>query len=356
MPWRSILPVGKRKLSEGLRYRYRRMINGKWIRSRYVFLTAQDAASAEAEAVQKFMMTGQIPSGSLNTSEPGETIHDLLTRRVQWLRDHRSEHHARDNQYLFQQLFKYSPHWKDMPVTDLRMDDVARCAERWAADLLTRGKSRYTVNKALINLQSAFNCPWESRRAERIYPHNPFAMMERFSVERKAKRIPSIRESKKVLQAAPAGEKRLYLRIQVETGARPGEARKIKISDLSLHSPSVVLYTRKKRGGSLTPRRVPISKDFAKDLKGWIRKSENAVYLFQQEGRELPRTERWALNLQMEACEKAKVPYFSLHGWRHWHASKLIKEKRMSLVQIKERLGHESISTTDKYIHELVGI
>jgi len=332
------------------------MIHGKWIRSRYVFTTAQDAANAEAEAVQRFLMTGQTPSTSSDTSGTVETIHELLTRRVQWLRDHRSERHARDNQDLFRQVLKYAPEWENLSVRELTAEAVAKWADGWASDLVSRGKSRLSVNKALTNLQAAFNCPWESRRAERLYPYNPFALIERFSVEKKAKRIPTIRQANRVLKAAEAGEKRLFIEVQIETGARPGEARKIRIADVSFNPPSVVLYTRKKRGGSLTPRRIPISKEFAARLKRWIRKSGNMVYLFQQEGREETRTERWALNLQMKACQGAKVPYFTLHSWRHWHASKLVKDKKMSLAQIKGRLGHESISTTDKYIHELVGI
>ena len=355
MPWRSTLPVEKKKLSNGTRYRYRKLVKGVHIRSPFVFPTSMAAATAEAEAVQQFMITGKTPSISSDTPETAETIHQLLNRRVQWLRDHRSQRHARDNNDLFRQVFKFAPEWEDLPVQDLTAEAVSKWADKWAEDLTKRGKSRLRVNKALVNLQAAFNCPWESRRAERTYAYNPFALIERYSIEKKAKRVPTIRQAKKVLKAAQAGEKRLFIEVQIETGARPGEAMKIKISDVSFSPPSIVLYTRKKRGGSLTPRRVPISKEFADRLKRWIRKSGNNVYLFQQDGREEPRTERWALNLQMKACKDAKVPYFTLHCWRHWHASKLVREKK-SLVQIKERLGHESISTTDKYIHDLMGV
>ena len=351
MPWRNTLPVEKKKLSTGTRYRYRKMVKGTWLRSPFTFTTSGDAAGAEAEAVQKFLMTGQIPSTSSATSE---SVHNFLTNRVRWLKEHRSEKHAKDNEYLFALGLKFAPEWKDRPTTALTPEMVEKWADKWSADLQARGKSRLSVNKALIAFQGAWNFPWGSRRGRRQIQQNPFAMVERFSIEHRAKKLPTTKEVKMVLKAAQ-GEKQLYLEIMTETGARPGEARKIKLVDISFAPPSIVLFTRKKRGGSLTPRRVPISKEFARRLMKWINDCGNAIYLFEQEGKEEPRTVRWALNIQLEACAEAKVPYFTLHSWRHWHASKLLKG-RIDLAKIQRRLGHENVSTTDKYIHELAGV
>ena len=194
------MPVEKKKLSCGIRYRYRKMVKGKWIRSPFIFLTSADAATAEAEAVHRYMMTGKIPSISSGTS--GETVHQLLTRRLQWLKEHRSQKHARDNEYLFSQIFKYCPDWAHKLALEITLEDAVKLSEKWAADLKARGKSRVTVNKALVALQSAWNCPWDSRRAPREYPFNPFAQVERFSIEKKAKNLPTDKQARAVLQAA----------------------------------------------------------------------------------------------------------------------------------------------------------
>jgi integrase len=335
------------------------MVKGTWIRSPFVFVTSAEAATAESEAVQKFLMTGQIPSTSLDTSEqppePIETIHDLLTSRVQWLKDHRSGKHAKDNEYLFSQAFKFAPEWEEKPVADLGADEVEKWAEKWAHDLEERGKSRLTVNKALVAIQSAWNCPWGTRRAERKYPYNPFALVERFSIEHRAKILPSDKQVIKVVEKAK-GEGRLFLELLKATGARPGEARNLQWTDVNISQKpfSVVLYTRKKKGGSRTPRRIPIEPELTNLLRKWRKKNPKTVYVFQQDYQEAPRDKHWATDVQREACEAAKVPYFNPHSWRHWHASKLLKT--MNLAQIQKRLGHENVSTTDKYIHELVGI
>jgi integrase len=348
------LPVGKRKLSEGLRYRYRRMINGKWIRSRYVFLTSQEAANAEAEAVQKFLMTGQTPSTSSDSSET-ETVRKLLTRRLEWLQNHKSEKHFKDCENLFAHVFKFAPEWDTKPVTDVKIQDVENLTEKWAEDLVSRKKSRLTVNKALVALQAAWNSPWGSRRAERTYPYNPFAMIERFSVEKRAKQIPTEAQARKILNKAK-GEGRIYLEFLKGTGARPGEARFLQWTDLNISQRPYYadLYTRKKKDGSRTPRRVPIDQDLAMMLRKWRKENSTTVYVFQQYGQEMPHDKHWATDVQKDACESAKVPYFTPHSWRHWHTSRLIKDK-VDLAKVQKRLGHENFATTAKYVHELVG-
>ncbi len=107
--------------------------------------------------------------------------------------------------------------------------------------------------------------------------------------------------------------------------------------------------------GILTPRRLVIDKKLSGQLRSWHKQHTQSIYIFQQNGIPAHRTERWALNLQIDACTRAGVKYFSLHSWRHYYASKLVYAG-LSLVEIQARLGHENISTTDGYIHELMGV
>jgi integrase len=98
---------------------------------------------------------------------------------------------------------------------------------------------------------------------------------------------------------------------------------------------------------------VGIPESLAGRIKRWI-KGKRITYVFQQKGADEPRTVRWALNVQKAACQAAKVPYFPLHSWRHWHASK--KAREMDLVALRDHLGHESAVTTDKYLHQILGV
>jgi len=342
------MSVERRKTGAGVRYRFVKMMKGRKIRSPFIYLDRDRAERAQMEYVDRYFQTGRTPSISSATSE---TVFQLMTHRLQWLKDHRSEKHARDNQILFSHALKFSPEWSNLVPEEITPEMVESWAEKWAKDLLSRGRSRLYVNKALIALQSCWNRPWGVRRKKETV-HNPFALVDRFPVEHRVRKMPTDVQARKVLRALK-GEKRIYLEILAETGARPGEGRNVKVEDVSQKPPTIILYTRKKRGGDRTPRRVGISEALAARIGKWL-KGKDVTYVFQQKGTDDPRTVRWTLNLQMEACEKAKVPYFPPHSWRHWHTSKMVKE--MDLAKLRDHLGHESAVTTNRYIHQILGV
>lgn len=342
------MSVERRRTSEGIRWRFVKMLKGRKIRSPFIYSDRERAERAQIEYIDRYFQTGQIPSISSATSE---TVFQLMNRRVQWLKDHRSEKHARDNQILFAQVLKFAPEWTDLFPDEITAEMVETWTEKWSKDLLARGRSRLYVNKALVALQSCWSRPWGVRRKKEIV-HNPFALVDRFPVERRLRMMPTDIQAGKVLRILK-GEKRIYLEILAETGARPGEARNLKAEDVSFHPPAVILYTRKKSGGDRTPRKVEISARLAAKIGKWL-KGKDVTYVFQQRGTDDSRTVRWAWNLQMEACDKAKVPYFPLHSWRHWHTSKKVKE--MDLAELRDHLGHESAVTTDRYIHQILGV
>jgi integrase len=345
------MPVNKVKLKSGIRYRFDKKIRNRRLTSPYIYLTKEEAVKAEAETLTRFLMSG---TPNLPPSLPDWKVKKFLAGRVRWLRDHRAIRYADETEGLFRRGLAYVQDWDNMPVEAITADMVEGWADKWAMDLVERNKTRDEVNKGLTAFQAAWNHPWGRRRGKRTYPNNPFSEIERMTVDHRAKVIPSDKEVNAVLLATK-GEARLFLEILRATGARQGEARALAWKDFNSDRPALDLYTRKKKGGILTPRRIVIDKKISSQLKAWRKKHLKSIYLFQQSGDPLPRTERWSLNLQIEACTRAGVKYFPLHSWRHYYASKLM-EAGLTLPQIQARLGHESISTTDRYIHELMGV
>ncbi len=139
-----------------------------------------------------------------------------------------------------------------MSVEAITVDMAEKWADKWAQDLLKRGKTRDEVNKALTAFQATWHHPWGRTRGKRTYPNNPFSEIERMTVDHKAKVIPSDKEANAVLLAA-TGEDRLFLEILRATGARQGEARALAWKDFSAEIPALDLYTRKKKGGHPDP-------------------------------------------------------------------------------------------------------
>ena len=334
------------KSAKGL-YRYRRMVGGVKLRSRHIYPTKAKALAAEAEAVSEFTRTGRIVEPQAGGSE---TIWQLFERRLGWLAMHRSPRHYQDNKGLFTRALDMAPEYASLPAALLTADDVEDWAETWASDLVDRGKGRGEVNKFIVAGQSAFNSPWGKRRAEKEYPYNPFFYVDRFSVEKGAKYVPTPQEVAKVMLAA-GGEFRLYLEILHETGARVSEARNLEWENV--FSDTVVLHTIKTRDGSRKPRRLPISEALASRFKSWRR--EGARYVFQQEGAEAPRVGTWELKRMRATCKQADVKYFPPGCMRHYRAS-LWAHEGVALTSIQARLGHTQATTTNNYLKEIVGV
>ncbi|MBP1714855.1 MAG: integrase family protein [Deltaproteobacteria bacterium] len=317
-----------------------------------IFLSKKTAEQAEAKAVENFLLTGKIPSDFTNTNE---SVKQLLKRRVEWLQNNRSAKHARDSENAFNRALFHVEDWYEMPASTITPEMVADLKKKWGKDLQARGKSMDDINRTFGFLQAAWNGPWDNRRGPRDYPENPFAYIERYSGEKKAKKHPTDEQVKKTLESI-AGEKRLFLEILCETGARPGEGVQIAWEDVFIDEPpcSIILWTRKKRGGSRTPRRMKIGPDLAVKLRNWRDQNPESIYVFQQDKEKKPRHYRWAVDVQEIACENAKINYFSPHGWRHYYASKLVAEGK-SLIEVQNSLGHENAKTTSIYLHELLG-
>ena len=129
--------------------------------------------------------------------------------------------------------------------------------------------------------------------------------------------------------------------------------------DVNFEKRYVILYTRKKKGGHLTPRKVPMTKQLYRVLS---RRHENRdkriMWVFwhrywdQSKG-------QWEIGLYKERkrimrslCRKAGVKYFRYHALRHFGAS-MLEQSGVPIGSIQRILGHESRSATEIYLHSI---
>ena len=137
------------------------------------------------------------------------------------------------------------------------------------------------------------------------------------------------------------------------------EVNRLSWDDVDLQNQSVTLYTRKKKGGHLTPRRVPMTQKLHEIL---MRRYENRNpdkpwvfwhrYWSRKHGRfvEGPYGDR--KKLMKRLCEKAGVRYFRFHPIRHSGAS-IMDGNGVPLGAIQRILGHENRRTTEIYLHSM---
>ena len=121
----------------------------------------------------------------------------------------------------------------------------------------------------------------------------------------------------------------------------------------------LVLYTRKKKGGHLTPRKVPMTARLLQMLlkrhktrdqekpwvfwrRYWSRKTGQFV--------DGPYQDRKAIMRIL--CQKVGVKYFRFHALRHFGAS-LLDSINVPIGDIQRILGHENRTTTEIYLHSI---
>jgi integrase len=145
-----------------------------------------------------------------------------------------------------------------------------------------------------------------------------------------------------------------------DTMARVSEINRLKWDDVNLDEGYLVLYTRKKRGGHLTPRKVPLTKRLAEILQKRLKarkKSNPWVFCACYEDWKRKKMivapfKQYRRTILKTLCKKAGVRHFTFHALRHAGAS-LMDHNNVPIGSIQRILGHENRSTTEIYLHTL---
>ena len=86
-----------------------------------------------------------------------------------------------------------------------------------------------------------------------------------------------------------------------------------------------------------------------------VRKQRN-TYIYKKSTinrQPLSKNTAWTINLFPSLCERAGGKRFTIHCMRHFVAARLKNSKQATAFQIQNFLGHQNLSTTEKYLHEL---
>ena len=221
--------------------------------------------------------------------------------------------------------------------------------------LLRRRKvSGYTANKDLRYLRATFR--FGIRKG--FISNDPTKGFGFFPVDKKIKYVPPAVDLDRVIYSADQ-DTQDYLWAIRETMARVGEINRLKWDDVNLEAGYVVLYTRKKAGGNLTPRKIPMTgmlhevlsrryqnRDAKKPWVFW------RVYVDRSTGKKTAGPFQYRKEVLISLCAKAKVRYFTYHAIRHAGAS-LMDRNNAPIGAIQKILGHENRRTTEIYLHSI---
>jgi len=304
------------------------------------YKTKTKAKQAEAEK-RKEVMESQNGSQILTDMD----FLQLVSRRLDHLEAYNSQKHYEDYRYL---ATKWVQQWGQLKSSDITPEIIERY-------ILQRSRiSPHTANKELRSLRSLFNFG----KRKKLIRENPTDDLDFLPVEKKVKYVPPVKEIDKVIGIGDQ-DTQDYLWVIRETMARVGEVNRLTWDDVNLEDLYVILYTRKKKGGHLTPRKVPLTRKLFEVLsRRYSERDPSKPWVFwhtywsSKTGEKCEGPYDRRKKLMKGLCKKAGVRYFQFHALRHSGAS-VMENNNVPIGSIQRILGHANRKTTEIYVHSL---
>jgi len=193
-----------------------------------------------------------------------------------------------------------------------------------------------------------------ARKVLKVIPQNPVAEIGKLPSNPKPKIIPSEEQILKLIMAADPETERPLLLTLLHTAARIDEILRLTWQDVNFSSKTLTRYTRKRKGGVYEPITIPMNRDLFEVMKKKWETREQDHWVFYNK-----KTDNRYMNrpkMMKSLCKKAGIdPPFGFHTIRHFMASYLADNEKVSKKSIQSLLGHKSLTTTEIYLHSIDG-
>ena len=210
-----------------------------------------------------------------------------------------------------------------------------------------RGVSYQTIHRDLAALTSFF----EFLRREGLLSINPTWRIRKPKLSRKLISPPSEKQVVRLLRFASRLKHRTAARdycimeLFYSSGIRCAELCKIHVGDINFPDGSILIWGKGKR------QRLAYFGEKAEQAMRRHLQGRTVGPLFQSIRRYGNRLSERAVRLVVKTiCTKAGIPEMHPHLFRHAFATHLAP--KINLRELQELMGHQSISTTTKYIAE----
>jgi len=305
------------------------------------YKTKTEAKQAEAEKRKEV----------LNPQKGTQTLIDMgflqmVNERLDYIQERYSKQHYADHKSMAKRWVRRWGRWQCTELTSQMIE---------AFLVMRKRVSPYTANKDLKSLRSMFN--WAQKK-KLLNMSNPTDGIEFFAEEEKVRYIPPLEDIYKVIAKADS-DAQDYLWTIRESMARVSEVNRLTWKDVNFSDNYVVLYTRKKKGSTLTPRKISMTNRLHHRLaRKYQERNPSKPWVFwhrywsRKENQFLEGPYDRRKKLMKGLCKKAGVQYFNFHALRHAGAS-LMENNGVSIGSIQRILGHESQRTTEIYLHTL---
>jgi integrase/recombinase XerD len=170
---------------------------------------------------------------------------------------------------------------------------------------------------------------------------------------KRPKRLPtvlSVEEVAQLLEAARPGRERVLMQTAYACGLRISEVLNLQVTDID--SARMVVNVRQGKGAK--DRQVPLSARLLSELRTWWSVHRRKPWLFPgciERTWDKPMQATCVQRMMQKVVTRAKLrKAASMHTLRHSYATHLL-EAGVDVVTLQKLLGHNSLSTTARYLH-----
>jgi integrase len=315
---------------------------GKRYTSRY-FKAKKEAKQSEIQRREEIL--NPPPEKPPVTTPTDMGFLDLVNRRLDHVKAYNSSSYYQTYQVSARRWVRQ---WKGLTCSEISRDMLERF-------ILERNRvSAFTANKEIRYLKATFNFG----KKKGWITGNPVIGLSFLPMAKRLKYVPPPEDIDKLIAVA-APEVQDYLWLIRDTMARVSEINRLIWEDVNLERRYVVLYTRKKRGGHLTPRKVPMTQEvFDIPSRRFSERDKTIPWVFWHYSLDCDSGERKVSPFKdrrevlKNLCTKAGVRRLGFHAFRHAGAS-LMDNCNIPLGAIQRILGHENRTTTEIYLHSI---
>ncbi|MBU2547829.1 MAG: tyrosine-type recombinase/integrase [Proteobacteria bacterium] len=216
-----------------------------------------------------------------------------------------------------------------------------------------KSQSANAFNKDRKNLLSMWN--WGQDILD--LPNNPLTKIKKRPHDRETQYTPSTEDVLKVLAVADRTES-VMLNCYLQTAARRSEIfRWTWVEDINFERREYRLGTRKTKDGSMEYEWFPMSDELYENLWWWWQnrpiKDTPFTFVSVQPGPGYMRPYKERRRFLKGLCKRAGVRPFGFHALRRYVASVLADTHKVSAKRIQRVLRHKSVTTTERYIHNI---
>jgi|APCry1669189101_1035198.scaffolds.fasta_scaffold01485_7 integrase len=244
---------------------------------------------------------------------------------------------------------------------------------------LTTLPSNSQYNEHRHELSAFFN--WVKRIYVRTLPQffNPCLNVEAMTYVEKEKKPPTMEEVQRMIVAANPGDEKDLLIVCLQTLGRIDEIFRLRwMEDVNFEKRLIILWTRKRKNGKLEPDALPMNDDLYEILMHRWKTRKQDKWVFYDETKKDRYYDYRLSSMMANICKRAGIDpinhtqwhitrkkkngekrielkevdqYYGFHHLRHFMATYMLDEEKVSLKTVSTLLRHKNVRTTEIYTH-----